>query len=88
MKLKLKQTLIVAGFIGWLSAGQVARADETAEIIKSLREQIDALDQKVRVLERKRELDQDSSKEAAKAAPVVTIGNSGLIASSGDSNFA
>ena len=85
--MKLKKTLIVAGIITGLIVGPVAKADETAEIIKTLREQIDALDQKVRVLERKRELDQDASVEVAKAAPRITIGNNGLIASSGDTNF-
>ena len=85
--MKLKETLIIAGLFSGLIAGTVASADETTEIIKNLRQQIDALDQKVRVLERNRELDQDVSAEAAKTAPRVVIGNNGLIASSGDSNF-
>ena len=86
--MKLKQTLIVAGLVSGLVFGPAAKADDTAEAIKALRQQIDALDQKVRSLERQRELDQDTSVEAAKAAPRIIIGNSGLNISSGDTNFA
>lgn len=86
--MKLKKTLIVAGFVSGLAFGPIpTKADETAEVIKALRQQIDSLDQKVRVLERKRELDQEVSVEAAKVAPRIVIGNSGLSVSSGDSNF-
>ena len=87
--MKLKKTLIVAGFVSGLAFGPLtASADETADVIKALRQQIDNLDQKVRVLERKRELDQETSVEVAKAAPRIIIGNSGLSISSGDTNFA
>jgi phosphate-selective porin OprO/OprP len=50
-------------------------------------DQIQALDQKVRVLARERELDQDAEAAAAKAAPKLSVGSSGFIASSADSNF-
>src|SRR5882724_7185286 len=86
--MKLKHTLFVAGFIGGLIIGPLAKADDTAEIIKSLREQINALDQKVRVLERNRELDQDAVNEAAKTAPQIVLGENGLAISSADTNFA
>ncbi len=85
--MNLKQTLAVAGLIGGLVIASVAHADETSEIIKSLRQQIDALDQKVRVLEQKQELAREASTTAAKAAPRVVIGSSGLVATSGDTNF-
>jgi phosphate-selective porin OprO/OprP len=49
--------------------------------------QIQALDQKVRVLARERELDQEAAAAAAKAAPKLSVGSSGFIASSADSNF-
>ncbi len=86
--MKLKQTIIVAGFVSGLVIGTIAKAEDVSEVIKNLRQQIDALDQKVRVLERKRELDQDTSVAAAKTVPHITIGNSGLTISSGDTNFA
>ncbi len=85
--MKLKQTLIIAGLVSGLGTVSVVRADDTTEIIQTLRQQIDALDQKVRLLERKRELDQDTAAETAKMAPQLMIGSSGLSASSGDSNF-
>ena len=86
--MKLKQIIIVAGFVSGLVIGPIAKAEDVSEVIKNLRQQIDALDQKVRVLERKRELDQDTSVEAAKTVPQITIGNSGLNISSSDRNFA
>ena len=49
--------------------------------------QIQELDQKVRVLARERELDQEAAAAAAKTAPKLSIGSSGLIASSANSNF-
>ncbi|MFO1488220.1 MAG: porin [Verrucomicrobiota bacterium] len=86
--MKLKHKLSVAGVVGLLAFNSVAHADETADLIKSLKQQIDALDQKVRVLERNRELDQDAAVETAKAAPKIIIGNNGLNITSGDTNFA
>jgi phosphate-selective porin OprO/OprP len=49
--------------------------------------QIQALDQQVRVLARERELDQDAAAAAAKTQPKLSVGSSGFIASSADSNF-
>jgi len=48
---------------------------------------IQDLDQKVRVLARQRENDQDAAATVAKAAPKLVIGPGGLSASSADSNF-
>ena len=48
---------------------------------------IDQLDQKVRVFERKQELDKEAAAERAKTTPVVTLGASGLQVRSADSNF-
>ena len=49
--------------------------------------QIEALDQKVRVLERERELDQDAAAAAVKTQPKLSLGANGFILSSADSNF-
>jgi phosphate-selective porin OprO/OprP len=51
------------------------------------KEQIQDLDQKVRILSRERENDQDAAAIAAKSAPKITLGSSGLGFSSADSNF-
>ncbi len=55
--------------------------------IEALKQQIQALDQKVRILERQRENDADAADTAAKAAPKVTLGASGFGFSSAGSNF-
>jgi phosphate-selective porin OprO and OprP len=59
---------------------------------KAKEQQIQELDQKLRILQRQRELDQEASTEAAKAAakaaPVITLGASGLNIRSADTNFA
>jgi phosphate-selective porin OprO and OprP len=61
-------------------------AAEDADIA-ALRQQIQDLDQKVRILERERELDQDATTAAVKTQPKITLGGSGFGFSSSDSNF-
>jgi phosphate-selective porin OprO/OprP len=51
-------------------------------------EQIQALDQKVRILERQRELDREDAAAAAKAQPRLKVGANGVTFISGDTNFA
>lgn len=48
---------------------------------------VENLDQKVRILERQRELDQQAAADAAKTQPKLTLGASGFSLSSADSNF-
>jgi phosphate-selective porin OprO/OprP len=48
---------------------------------------LEALDQKIRVLERKDELDKEAAAEKARKTPSVTVGDSGLVARSPDTNF-
>ena len=55
--------------------------------IQALKKQIQELDQKVRILEREREIDQDSAATIAKTAPKISLGASGFNFSSADSNF-
>lgn len=66
-------------------------ADETSTNgdvdITTLKQQIDDLDQKLRVLERQRELDKDDATAAAKAQPFVKLDSSGFTFSSADTNF-
>jgi phosphate-selective porin OprO/OprP len=87
-----KQKLTWLALVGGLAASPVQAEDtNTTDDINALRQQIDALDQKVRVLERKRELDQDAAKEAVKqpapTTPVITAGANGFSFSSADTNF-
>ena len=84
MKIKLNWKLI-AGLAGInLAFTSLAASDQELD---QLKQQIQELDQKVRVLEREREIDQDNVATAAKAAPKIVIGGNGAVFSSGDSNF-
>ncbi len=77
---QLTATLLVA------QLGLTAYAADDADI-QALKQQIQDLDQKVRVLERQRENDQDDQATAQKAAPKLSLGANGFILSSADSNF-
>jgi len=75
--------VIAAKFSVSESHAQDAASSDVPALIK----RIDELEQKVKVLERNRELDQDASTEKAKTTPTVSLGANGLIVRSGDSNF-
>ncbi|HEY2084342.1 MAG TPA: porin [Verrucomicrobiae bacterium] len=85
--MKLKRLIIAITLAGGLAAASRVRADETTDAINELKQEIQALDQKVRVLERQKELDIEAAGAKAKEAPRLTVGNTGLSAASGDSNF-
>src|SRR4051812_28921825 len=85
--MKLKQAVFLAAVAGALMLGGPVRADDTADEIKALREQIQALDQKVRVLERQREIEGEAAVAKAKETPRIVAGASGLVVTSADTNF-
>lgn len=86
VKTIMKKSLLVLSLaVGW--AVQSAWADETADSINALKQQIQALDQKVRVLERQRELEGEAAETKAKETPKIVVSNTGLSVSSADSNF-
>jgi len=85
--MKIKRTVFVATLAGVLAVGQRVWADDTADEIKALKAEIQALDQKVRVLERQRELDTEAGEVKAKDFPRVVAGSSGLLVSTADTNF-
>jgi len=62
-------------------------AADTADEIRELKKQIEALDQKVRVLERNRELETESAETAKKDASRLVVGQEGISFSSADTNF-
>ena len=84
MKLKnsIVTTLALTGLASSAFAVEVSDAD-----LAALKQQLADLDQKVRVLEREREIDTDAASTAAKAAPKISLGQNGFNFSSGDSNF-
>jgi len=65
---------------------KVKRLEQERPEIKA-QQRIEDLDQKVKVLERNRELDQETAAAKAKTTPTVSLGSSGLVVRSGDSNF-
>ena len=67
-----------------LAALPALRAQSNESEIQALRAQIEQLDQKLRVLERKEEIKSDDAAAAAKAAPQVNISDKGLVIASGD----
>lgn len=69
-----------------VSAAVPAHANDQAEI-ENLKAQIQALDQKLRILDRKQELASDELAAKQKAAPVVSAGNKGFSFKSADGQF-
>src|SRR5664280_167107 len=79
--------LMVWAVVASLAGAHYVQADDTSDQINSLKSEIQALDQKMRVLERERELDTDSTATKAKETPRIVVGPSGLSAASADTNF-
>src|SRR5437660_1531419 len=63
-------------------------ADDTADTIHGLKQHIEQLDQKVRILERNRELEKETADTKPKDAPKISIGEKGFSFGSADGNFA
>jgi phosphate-selective porin OprO/OprP len=84
---KLTRTILLATLAAGLTVGHNIRADDTADAIKELKRQIQELDQKVRILEREKELDTDAADAKAKEAPRIVIGDNGVSIGSANSNF-
>ncbi len=68
-------------------AGDEATTTNNNADIQALKQQIQELGEKVRILERQRESDQDAAVTAAKAQPRLAVGADGVTFSSADTNF-
>jgi phosphate-selective porin OprO/OprP len=79
--------IITTAVLSIFGTGSPSRGDEAGDIIKDLRKQIEELDQKVRVLERKGELDKESSADKVTTAASVSAGANGFSIRSADTNF-
>src|SRR5687767_4721755 len=86
-QMNLNRWIVTAAIASIYGTGSAVQADETADTIKTLKQQIEALDQKVRVLERKSELDKEASVEKAKTASSASVGAGGFTLRSADTNF-
>jgi len=78
----LTRTALAAGV--FLSGATALSADTRDDEIRVLREQIQQLDQKLRVLERKQEIKDDEAANAAKTAAKVTVNDKGFTVGSAD----
>jgi phosphate-selective porin OprO and OprP len=70
-----------------LSSLILTGASAADEDIEALRREIQQLDQKLKVLERRQELEKTAATERTKSLPNVSLGAGGLQARSADSNF-
>src|ERR1700682_3506950 len=80
------RTRILAGTLaaGAFLVSSIAIAEED---ISPLKQQLDELDQKIRVLQRQQELDKEAAIARAKETPNVTAGKDGFYIKSGDGAF-
>jgi phosphate-selective porin OprO/OprP len=70
-----------------LTNGATGSATATNDPDAVLIKRIDELEQKVKILQRNREVDQEVATDHAKELPTVTLGGDGLVVRSSDSNF-
>src|SRR2546430_2138743 len=63
-------------------------ADDTADTINGLKQQLEQRDQKARTLERNRELKKETADTKPKDAPKISVGEKGFSFGSADGNFA
>jgi phosphate-selective porin OprO and OprP len=64
-----------------------ARVDSAAGTVRSMTDRIEELDQKIKVLERLRELDQEAAEARARVTPTLVAGTGGFSMRSADGNF-
>jgi phosphate-selective porin OprO/OprP len=81
------ELLPAALLIGLAAFTQAAPADDAPDTIKALQQRIEELDQKVRILERRDELEKDAAMQQSKSPPRLSIDAGGFSASSADTNF-
>jgi phosphate-selective porin OprO/OprP len=72
---------------GTLTSPLRAESDSAVDSVSLLRQQIEALDQKIRILERKDELNEEEKEKKRVESPKVTIGDKGFQFESADKNF-
>jgi phosphate-selective porin OprO/OprP len=84
--MKLKQTITLAATVAGMTSTAFAVEISDADFA-ALKKQLADLDQKVRILEREREIDTEAATTKSLTAPKLTLGANGFSFSSGDSNF-
>ncbi len=85
--MQIKNGLVLAVVANITLAGTAAFGQSAGDDINALRKQIQELDQKVRVLERNRELETEAAEAKRVDTPRLTAGQEGFGFSSADTNF-
>lgn len=85
--MNLKRLVVGTVIGGSLAVSQSVRADDTADAINQLRQQIQELNEKVQALEEKQTEEKAAKEAEAKEMPRIVAGANGLSVSSPDSNF-
>ena len=85
---QLTTRVIVAAVIATTALNHTSYADDNADLIRRLQQQVQRLEQKVQALEGKRTENIAASEQRAKTSPTLTIGESGFGFASADKDFA
>jgi len=83
---KTRKVALTVSALGTLWAATPGLAQES-ETIRELKSQVQELDQKLRVVERRLELEREATSEKSKSTPVVSAGAGGFSLRSADTNF-
>ena len=83
---KTRQVALTMSAVGSLWAATPGLAQES-ETIRELKSQVQELDQKLRVVERRLELERETASEKSKSTPVISAGAGGFSFRSADTNF-
>lgn len=84
--MRFKSLVVLAAF-GFGTIGLVAQNADQSELVKQLLQRVEELEQKVKIQDRKYEIDQEATAAKAKTAPVVTVGTKGFSLESPDGDF-
>jgi phosphate-selective porin OprO/OprP len=86
--MNVKNLILVGTLFGLQIPALPVNAQDQEEIQRNLIKKVEELEQKLRVLERKDELEQEANVEKSKTASKFSIGAGGLNVQSADTNFA
>jgi phosphate-selective porin OprO/OprP len=85
--MQLRNGLVLAVLANATLVGPAAFGQSAGDDIEALKKQIQELDQKVRILERNREIEKESSETKRAETPRLVAGQDGFSFSSADTNF-
>lgn len=81
------RAIAIASVVGLTALGTHAQGQDQTELIKQLLQRVEELEQKVKIQDRKTEIDKEDAAAKAKTTPVVSLGASGFSVRSADTNF-